>query len=459
LPFSLPNDRNEGIVAPSRQLKITHVFIAYISILALVAATPLLLFFDNFIVCGAIELYAAFAMVIIAVGIRPGEGRHLSKLIRIPVALAAIPPLWMLIQLLPLPLGGLSRSIWDSAASTLSTPLFPSISIDPGLTLIALSRYASIVGVAFVAAAVSIDRIQAERLLLALCCAVVAILLIFLATQIGGVPLPKIFNIDAVNSVAMIAGIVGIVLLTAEAILIIERYEVHQRFPDSLTQKLLIPIGIIAVGLMICALPLADNDTGHSSFAAACGFATVVIIYFVRRIGFGPKAGFLLGFLAILAVTAIVWTKGDPIPGDISLRYMTDASADVVSRDSRMINEVGPAGSGAGTFNAIDNLYGGQEPTGTFHAPTFAAQIAIELGRPALWVVVGLACILIMMCARSAFNRGRDFYYPLAGAGILVAMILNSFCDTGLTNPAVSLLVAIALGLGLGQSISRTLTR
>jgi hypothetical protein len=46
----------------------------------------------------------------------------------------------MLIQLLPLPIGGLSGSIRQSAASALDMPLSSSVSIDPGLTLIALSR-------------------------------------------------------------------------------------------------------------------------------------------------------------------------------------------------------------------------------------------------------------------------------------------------------------------------------
>jgi hypothetical protein len=49
----------------------------------------------------------------------------------------------MLIQLLPLPIGGLSGSIRQSAASALDMPLSSSVSIDPGLTLIALSRLAS----------------------------------------------------------------------------------------------------------------------------------------------------------------------------------------------------------------------------------------------------------------------------------------------------------------------------
>jgi hypothetical protein len=428
------------------------VSVAYIGLLTLVAAIPVLLFFDNLIVGGAIQLYAAIGMTIIAVGVRPGEARHLFKLIRVPAALGVIPLIWMLIQLLPLtlPIGGLSRSIWESAADALNTPLLASISIDPGLTLIALCRFASMIGIAFVAAAVSIKRHQAEKLLLVLACAAAVISLIPVASQVGGFNLPS-----GARATIITAGIIGIILFAANAIMVVERYEIRPHHYGFLSQ-LLIPISIRIAGLLVCSLPLVAGDTNYAIFAAACGLATVVIIDFVRRIGFGPGAGLAMACVAIVAVAAIIWTKGPPGAGDISLRYMTGAKADVVSLDSRIIDEVGLGGSGAGTFRAISKLYGMQDPSDVLRPPTFAAQIAIELGRPALWIIVGLACVLIIMSARGAFNRGRDFFYPLAGAGVSVAMVLSSFNDASLTNPAMSLLVAVAFGLGFAQSINRT---
>jgi hypothetical protein len=135
---------------------------------------------------------------------------------------------------------------------------------------------------------------------------------------------------------------------------------------------------------------------------------------------------------------------------------MTDPKADVVTLDNRILDAAGLAGSGAGTFAAISTIYGTQDPL-EVRPPTFAGQIAIELGHPALWVIVGLACTLIVMFARSAFNRGRDCFYPLAGAGVAVAMALNCFNNATLTNPAISLLVAVTLGAGFGQSIGRSL--
>lgn len=432
------------------------VSVAYIGLLVLVAAAPVLLFFDNLVVAGAIQLYAAVSMMIIIVGMRPGEARHFFKLIRAPAALGAIPLLWMLIQLLPIASGGLSRSIWESAASALETPLqWASISIDPGLTLIALSRFASMVGIAFVAAAVSIDRRQVEKLLLLLASAAAVISLLLLAGQLGGFISKNESGVNGSHARMVTAGIIGIILFAASVIMVIERYEISRQ-PRTFLSQLLIPIGILVAGLLVCSLTLIAGDTSHAIFAAACGLAMVAIIYSVRRIGLGPRASLAMGCVAILAAALIIWTKGHPIAGDLSLRYMSDANGDVATLDNRILDAVGLAGSGAGTFAVISTIYGTQEPS-VVRPATFAAQIAVELGRPALWVIVGLACALVVMFARSAFNRRRDCFYPLAGAGVTVAMVLGCFANAALTDPAISLLVAVTLGLGFGQSIGRSL--
>ena len=452
----MPNSNSRGIFAAQRKPSMSPVSVVYIGLLALVAATPILLFFDNLIIDGAIQLYAAIGMTIIAVRIRLGEARHLFKLIRVPAALAVIPLIWIFTQFLPLPAGGLSRSIWESAASALGTSLSASISIDPGLTLIAVCYYASILAIGFVAAAISIERQQAEKLLLVLCSTTVVISLITLATRLGGFTFTDGSSVGDTPATVMTAGIIGIILFTASTIMIVERYDIRHHHHDFLS-RLLIPIGIRIAGLLVCSLPLVAGDTNPVIFAAACGFTTIVLIYFVRRVGFGPRAAVAMACVAIVAAAVIIWTKGYPVPGDISLRYMTNAKADVVSVDSRIIDEVGLGGSGAGTFRAISNLYGVQKPSDVLRPPTFATQISIELGRPALWIIVGLAGAVVLLCARGAFNRGRDFYYPLAGAGISVAVTLTSFSNAGLPNPAISLLVAVTLGLAFGQSASRTI--
>jgi hypothetical protein len=423
------------------------VSIAYIGLLALIAVTPILLFFDNILIGGAIQLCAAVGMIIVAMRIHRGEASHLLKAIQVPAALSAVPLIWMLIQLLPLSIGGLSQSIWESAASALAVPLSPSITVDPGLTVVALGHYIALIAIAFVTATVAIERPQAEKLLLALAGATALMSLFFLANK-----LVKFSFIDEASTTLMTAGIIGVVLFAASAVMVIERYEIRHRYRDFLS-LLVVPIGMRIAGLATCSLTFVADNTGHAVFIAAGGLSAVVMIYFVRRIGLGALAALAVGVVAIVAAATIILTKGHPVTGDISLRYMADEKADIALSYSRLISEVGPGGSGAGTFRAISVIYGTSE---VIRPPTLAAQIAVELGRPALWIIIGLAFALALICIRSAFDRGRDFSYPLAGAGVAMAMILDSFNNAGLTNQAISLIVAITLGLAFAQSVSRT---
>lgn len=427
---------------------------AYIGLLILGAATPVFLFFDNLILAGAIQLYVSVAMLLVAIGMSLGEARHVFRLIRIPAALAAIPLLWMLIQLLPIAPGGLSRSVWESAGSALGTPnLLASITIDPGLTLIAVCYFATMVGIAFIASVISIDRQRAEKLLTLLACAAAAISLILLASRIGGF---LSMNEPGTNSYATMttAAILGVILFAAGIVMTIEKQERHGL--RALSSKALLPIGLPAAGLVVCFFGLIAGDAGRGIFASACGLAAIAIIYIARRLGFGPRAGLAMSCVAIVAVTMVIWTKGDPAIGDFSLRYANAANSQAASLDKRMVDAVGFAGSGAGTFPAVSTIYGAQVPS-DIRPATFAAKIAIEFGRPALWVFVVLACLQMVMLARGAFNRGRDCFYALAGAGVTVAMLLNSFVDASLSNFAISILTALTLGLGSGQSVGRSL--
>jgi hypothetical protein len=434
----------------------TLPFVAYIGLLALVAATPVLLLFDNLVVSSAIEYCAAIGVIIIVLGLRPGEARHFFKIIRLPAALCALTLAWIFVQTLPIPIPGLSRSIWDSAASALDSRLLPNISIDPALTLIALCRFAAIAGIGFIAAAASIERTQAEKVLWALAAAAAAISLISLVDHIGGLHLLNEAVASEVPAAFITAGVIGIVLFAACVIMIVERYEIRGHRHEFVA-KLVIPIGIAVAGLLICLLPEITGGAGYAAFAAACGVTTIVIIYFVRRIGFGPRAGLAMGCVALFAVAVIIWTKGEPATGDVALRYLDSANANIIALDNRLLGEVGLGGSGAGTAEALSTLYGAQEPTNMFRSSTLAAQIGVELGRPALWILVVLAGMIAFTCARASFHRGRDFFYPLAGAGVGVAMILNAFSNAGLANLATSILLAVTLGLSFAQSVSRSL--
>ena len=161
------------------------MFPAPLFLVLLIVTTPVILLFDGPIIHGLVIAAAAVSVAIVALRIRPGEAGFLSTVIRPMAIVAAIPALWMLFQVLPLKTVGLDNPIWESAAAALGRPLAGSISIDPGATLISLARYLSAVAIAFVAAAVAVDRRRAEWILFALTAATTIIALMVLAAGLG----------------------------------------------------------------------------------------------------------------------------------------------------------------------------------------------------------------------------------------------------------------------------------
>ena len=89
-------------------------------------------------------------------------------------------------------------------------------------------------------------------------------------------------------------------------------------------------------------------------------------------------------------------------------------------------------------------------------APTTAAEIGIELGWPALLAILIMTLVLLVLLVRGALQRGRDLFYPAAGAGCIIVLTLEAFCDASLFSTAVLVYTMAALGLGLAQRASRT---
>jgi hypothetical protein len=89
-------------------------------------------------------------------------------------------------------------------------------------------------------------------------------------------------------------------------------------------------------------------------------------------------------------------------------------------------------------------------------APTAAAAGAIELGRP-MWVLLVVIAIAIAgALLGAALRRGRDWCYPGAAASCIIALVLESFVDLTLFATAIMVITSAAIGLGLAQSVGRS---
>ena len=258
---------------------------------------------------------------------------------------------------------------------------------------------------------------------------------------------------------ALTSSVFGITIFANIIILVIERH-LTRGDQQNIRLHFYLPLGAAGLGLAICVLALVMAGSWSALFAACCGLVTVGIIYFVRRTGLDWLAATGIAIVALVGAALFVSSKAQPAIVDFSLRYAGRAAPDRLAVASRIIDEVGLGGSGAGTLRAILPIYAAPGVAATtISVPTFAAQIAIELGRPALWVVVAATIALIVLCARGALIRGRDFFYSLTGAGVAVSALMLAFCENGLQHTAVQILLAATLGVALVQSMSCAVDR
>ncbi len=409
-----------------------------------------MIFFDGPVAHAGAGLIAALAVGMVAYDLRPGEGTHLGKLVR-PWALpACVPALWMALQASPMPIADFAHPIWEAAGAALNMPVVGAISIDPGITLAGLGRYLSIIAVVFVAAAVAVDRRRAEWLLVGLSGLTGLLALGLVVAELlrfGSSPTSQ----GAVISLRALCA-VGVVVSAAAAVYVLEQFGAQRRGGGPGTAMHAAVMLAPMVAFFICCFSIARSSSPQAVFATSCGIAVFVLIVIARRLGFGPRPALAVSAAALFVAVSVSlsgYGHGDPF-----LRF---ASAGRAPAAERMMEDSEILGSGAGTFAALRPIYGTAKDVSADPAPpTAAAAMVIELGRPMWVVIILLAAAGAAALLRGALARGRDWVYPAAGAGCIVLLTIESFTDATLFNGAVATMAAAVTGLGLGQSVTRT---
>jgi hypothetical protein len=426
------------------------VFPAFLLLILLIAATPTLLFDDGLAIHGVVALVTAMALAIVAAEIRPGEAGYTARLLRPALLLMAVPALWMLVELVPMPFTALSHPMWAGAAEALNRPIFGHISIDLGATVIGLGRYLTAEGILVVAAAVTIDRTRAEWMLRWLLCATAVSAALLIARTL--------FGFAGAEALAALraASALGVVIAAASTIRSIERYETRRNNAEMTLTRFGQSLGISLLALALCWLALIIAAPAPVIFAASCGFATVGLVVMVRRFALGPLAAGALAAVAIIASIAVAaGSKSSTASGDLSLRFAAEAAPSALSMAERMMAD-NSIGTGVGTFKALVPIYRDISDAPAPTAPTSAAQIIVEMSRPALWSAVLLMMVAAALLLRGAMSRGRDSFYATCAAGCIITLTIEGFVDASLIETAVAILAATVFGLGLAQSVSRS---
>jgi hypothetical protein len=427
-------------------------------LVALICASPGVLFFDGTIMRGILAGVAAVGIAIISRAMRPGETQFFVSFARPAAVLAAIPALWMLIQVLPLPF--LAHPIWTSAETAIGHPIRGSISIDIGATVMALGFYLTIFAVAFWAGAVAVDRQRAEWILFSLMTATALIGLMVTATNLFGLPHINSKSLvfgrtQAIDCVAM-----GVTIAAAAVIRTLERYETRRASPDRTVSAVLRTFAACAIALAICIVVLIMSAPVGTLVATGFGVIALVSVVLIRRLGLGPWGIAAIAIPAIAIAGFLAASEPRLRTESFALAFATEAPASPTSMSQRILADAPLRGTGAGTFAAIAPIYRDiEDQTAIFTAPTAAAAIAIELGRPMLWLIVATMAGSIYVLLRASLRRGRDSFYPTAGASCLITLLFLSFMNAEVLGSVVATIIAATLGLAFAQSKSRTISQ
>jgi hypothetical protein len=414
-------------------------------LVTLICTSPAILLWDGLIMQGLLAGIVAVALAITARALRPGETGFLVSIVRPAAVIAAVPALWVVIQVLPL--GVLAHPIWKSAETALGHPVAGTISVDPGASIIAVGQYLSIVGVVFLSAAVAVDRQRAEWILFALTAVGVALALMLF---FRGVEFPMFARAQAIDCVSM-----GTIVAGAACIRTIERYETRRSSRS--VSVLLWTFVACSTALMICCAVELFGATRETLIATVYGIFALICISLVRRFALGAVSTAAIAAPALGA--AILLLAYHPVERGTSVPLALTGASDpsLIALNERVLYDAPFVGTGAGTFAALAPIYRQiDDPPPGSTAATAAAAIAIELGKPMFWLITVAAAVSIFILLRTSLRRGRDSFYPAMGGSCLITLLLLSFNNAGLFGTASGLIAAAVIDLAIAQSKSRT---
>lgn len=414
---------------------ITVVFLLYCGLLA---SVPILLLFQGIMTSGIASIFAALTLMILTTTSLTWDPHRLPRFVS-PLLLTGLfgTLLVLVLQIVPMPGGPLMNPIWNSAAAALGERPVGSVTIDTGVTLLAICRFTCVIAVALLATLLGQLRRRAEWLLSALAAITT---LVSLERILHAFWMPEAFQFlpGAAHGAAETISMFGFVLAAA---VIIRGYE-RSRSSNSRGRGPTLTTETLAA-FMICLVNLgavASSSDPISLFAALFGTGLLIAILVIRKghLSQWGQAG-TAAVLALALVTFIVLMPG---------RAETDAI-------TRMTDDTRLLGIGAGALPALAPIYGDASAVSLPNVPV-AATLAIEMGRPFLWLIALIAATCTALLLHAALKRGRDYVYPAAGAGCIAVLLISAISNGGGLALAPAIILSAVLGLAIAQSKGET---
>jgi len=422
--------------------------IAFSLLLVSIAAAPALIAFDGLAAQSLIEILAVTALAFVAVTARTADvhfAAHATRRLRLA---AAVPAVWMVVQILPMPIPALSHSIWTNANEALNQQAYGHISIDIGKSIEALIFYAANIALIVAGMFVFKDRRRAE-LVLSILAAITALTTIALVI-LKFLPNRRIGVAEITEILAAVSSL-GIILSMAAGARAIERRESRNAGLDGEAPNARSTLILTGIELLVCIAGLAFSATLNVGLVVAFGMITFGSIQIIRRLGLAGWA--IVVFMATLVIAAlmVIFWRYDPSSSLTPLlQFATAAPADSISLAQRMLFDTNWLGTGAGTYMPLLPIY---QHLGSLVAgpPSTASALVVELGRLAAAFVLIFSLGIVATLYLGALNRGRDSCYAAAAAACIIVLLGEAFCDASLQHSCVAVLGDIVIGLGLAQ--------
>jgi hypothetical protein len=432
--------------------------IAFHLLTALLAMTPVLAVGGGSLAQHLIALGAAIILVASAMSPQAELATTAQLLKRFSLAVL-FPILWMTFQAIPLPFDSIANPIWPTTRTALNEPSLPGhISLDPGATLRSLASYLTILSLVASTAILTRDRQRAETTLLVLSTVTTLISVEALVAQLdlfAGLILGA--STTAASPLAAAAAL-GVLINGAIIFMALERHlkrtTADNRLAGSATFGLILGLSGIAISLA------AINALAQGSLFAATGVGFLVIpfVAIVRRLDFRswPSAILLAVLIAMAGAASLPHFQPDASAGLLAFLPSAGQNSASLVISQRALSDASWQGSGVGTFGLLSRAYQDFGGAPALVPASTAVSIAIEWGWPALVILAGFATQFFLFAVRGAIRRGRDSFFSSAAAAGVVLIVCESLLDSSLLNPAVQILIAVLVGLGLSQSAGRT---
>ncbi|WGS25114.1 hypothetical protein [Bradyrhizobium sp. ISRA464] len=402
------------------------------------------------------QAIALVAAVMLALAVRGADAELTStaQLLKRFSAAILIPVVWIVVQILPLPFSSLVNPIWSATSIALNAPSLPvRISLDPGATLQGLFAYLVYVSLAVSTIIISRDRHRAETILFVLCAVTTFMSLEVLLGRLDffAAMTPAA---DAPTSPFPAAAALATVANTALVARAFERHLHRRDIRDLASVRLWLGLLSGSFGIVVAIAAMATLARGALLAVAGLGLTAIVFIAAVRRLGFRswPSAVLFAILVAIVGSLAVPRFQS----GGSSLLGLVRFAPETVALAGHMLSDAPWLGNGVGTFSVASRTYQNIDAAAPAVAPSTAVLVAIESGRPALVILAGFAAQLFFAMFRGAVRRGRDSFFASAAAAGVLVVFFEGFLDSSFSSPAVRIVVAVMIGLGLAQSAGRT---